>query len=103
MYRLTVLYNQPTDPAAFDEYYTNTHLPIAAKIPGLRSAAVSKTDSLDGNPPAIYQIAELYFDSKEALGAGLGSPEGRAAAGDVPNFATGGATMLFSEVTEVEL
>ncbi|MBB2893377.1 EthD family reductase [Flexivirga oryzae] len=101
MYRLNVLYNQPTDPAAFDEYYFNTHIPLARKIPGLRHVSISKTEGLDGSTPDIYLVTTLDFDSKEAFGAGLGSPEGKATAADVPNFATGGVTMLGAElVTE---
>ena len=46
-------------------------------------------------------MAELYFDSKDALAQALGSPEGQAAAGDVANFATGGATLLFSDESMV--
>ncbi|MCF8570991.1 EthD family reductase [Gordonia sp. HY002] len=99
MYRLNVLYNQPTDPVAFDEYYFNTHMPLAGKIPGLRGATVSKAEALDGSTPDVYLITTLDFDSKEALGAGLGSPEGQAVAADVPNFATGGVTMVGAEVT----
>ena len=49
---------------------------------------------MDDNPPPYYLIAELTFDSLESLQAGMGSAEGQAAAGDVPNFATGGATMM---------
>ena len=103
MYRLTVLYNQPTDPAAFDDYYTNTHIPLAAKLPGLRKAAVSKGDTLDGSTPDVYQVAELFFDSKADLVAALTSPEGQAVSADVANFATTGASMVFSEVNELSL
>lgn len=99
MYRLTVLYNQPTDPAAFDEYYTGTHIPLARKVPGLRSFSASKAEALDGSTPDVYLIAELDFDSKEALRAGLGSPEGQVTGADVANFATGGVTMVGTEVT----
>ena len=41
----------------------------------------------------------LVFEDESAFGAGMGSEEGRAAAGDVANFATGGVTMLAGEVT----
>ena len=41
-----------------------------------------------------HLLAELSFASREALDAGLGSAEGRAAAADVTNFADGGATMF---------
>ncbi|EGD54986.1 EthD family reductase [Gordonia neofelifaecis] len=103
MYRLSVLYSQPTDPQAFDEYYTGTHMPLAAKLPGIRSAAVSKGDTLDGSTPDIYQVAELYFDSKQDLMAALGSEEGRALTADLPNFVTGDVSMVFTEVTEFPL
>ena len=37
MHVLTVCYGHPTDPAAFDAYYTSTHAPLAEKIPGMTS------------------------------------------------------------------
>ena len=49
---------------------------------------------LDGSQPPYHLLAELSFASREALNAGLSSPESAAAAGDVPNFATGGVTMF---------
>src|SRR3569623_553459 len=41
MTRVLVLYAQPSDPAAFERYYFETHVPIAKKIPGLQSYQVS--------------------------------------------------------------
>ena len=35
MVKLTVLYGPPTDAAAFEDYYANTHLPLAAKLPNV--------------------------------------------------------------------
>ena len=94
MHVLTVCYGHPADPAAFDAYYTSTHAPLAEKIPGLASFTYRHCDSLDGSQPPYYLLAELSFPSQEALNAGLSSPEGAAAAADVPNFATGGVTMF---------
>ena len=37
MHVLTVCYGHPANPAAFDAYYTSTHVPLAEKIPGLAS------------------------------------------------------------------
>jgi uncharacterized protein (TIGR02118 family) len=95
MARLLVLYNQPADPAAFDRYYYETHVPIAKKVPGLRSFTVNA-----GNPAMLagtispHLIAELDFDNMAALQAGMASPEGQAAAADVANFAQAGVTLL---------
>jgi len=94
MHILTVLYGQPDDPAAFDAYYTGTHVPLADKIPDVRSFTYRHCSSLDGSTPPYHLIAELSFDSLESLQSSLGSAEGQAAAGDVPNFASGGATMI---------
>jgi uncharacterized protein (TIGR02118 family) len=43
-------------------------------------------------------MAELYFPNQEQLQTTLGSPEGKTAVGDLPNFATGGVTMLVGSV-----
>ena len=100
MIKLIVLYGTPTDPAAFDEYYKSTHVPLAQKIPGLRRMEVASIKSLDGSTPQYHLQAELYFDDQDALMSALGSAEGAAAGADVANFATGGATMLIGDVIE---
>jgi uncharacterized protein (TIGR02118 family) len=94
MAQLLVLYNTPADPAAFDRYYCETHIPIAKKIPGLGSYRINDgpVQAPAGNAP--YLIAILDFDTMADLNASLASPEGRAAAADVPNFASGGVTLL---------
>ena len=94
MHVLTVCYGHPADPAAFDAYYTSTHVPLAEKIPEVTSFTYRHCDSLDASPAPYYLLAELSFPSTEALTAALSSPEGQAAAGDVPKFATGGVTMF---------
>jgi uncharacterized protein (TIGR02118 family) len=99
--RLLVLYNQPTDPAAFNSYYFGTHVPIASKLPGLLRNTVSEGPINAMTPGASYHlIAELEFESLAAIQTALGSPEGRATAADVGNFATGGATILMYEAQE---
>ena len=100
MYRMTVVYGQPDDPAAFDEYYSTTHTALAARINGVRRFEAVHCEALDGSTPEAYLIAEVYFDSPVTAAEALASPEGRAASRDIPNFATGGATILFTEVAD---
>jgi uncharacterized protein (TIGR02118 family) len=40
----------------------------------------------------------MYFDDMERLQSSFSTPEGQAAPNDIPNFATGGAKILISEV-----
>lgn len=91
---LTVAYGQPTDPAAFDAHYESTHLPLAQQLPGVRGLRALHCSSLDDSPAPYYLVVELTFDSLEDLQTGLSSPQGQAAAGDVANFANGGATLF---------
>jgi uncharacterized protein (TIGR02118 family) len=92
---LLALYKKPADAAAFDAYYTSTHVPLAKKVPGLRSYSVStgKVMTPQGESP-YHLVALLEFDSADAVAAGLGSPQGAAAAGDLGNFAQAGVDLL---------
>ena len=93
MHRLVVLYPEPQDRAAFEAYYVSTHLPLCAALPGVREITYSLGIAAPGEGP-FYAMFEARFDSAEALEAALASPEGRAVEADVPNYATGGATVF---------
>lgn len=98
MVKLVVAYGPPDDPAAFDQHYVNTHVPLAEKIPGLRRFEWGKViGTPDGSPAPYHLIAELHFDDGEALQAAMSSSEGQETGGDVGNFASGGATMMVVE------
>ena len=102
MARLLVLYNQPADPAAFDRYYTEIHIPLARKIPGLRSYSVSSGGvAMIAGGPQTHLIAELDFDTMADLQSAMASAEGQAAAADVGNFADGGVTILAFDTKSV--
>ncbi len=102
MASLIVLYGKPADPAAFDAYYRDRHIPLAKTIPGLRRYEVSDGAIATPNGPAdIHLIATLTFDDVAAIQAAFASPEGQAAAADVGNFAAGGAEMLIFDTREV--
>jgi uncharacterized protein (TIGR02118 family) len=73
MHVLTVCYGRPADPAAFDAYYTSTHVPLAEKIPGLASFTYRHCDSLDGSQPAHHLLAELIFASRRVADGMIGS------------------------------
>lgn len=99
MMKVTVLYGHPTSPEAFEKYYSGTHLPLAAEIKGVARIELTKfTAGPGGTKPAFYRMAELYFATQAQMEQTLGSPEGQAAVADLPNFATGGVTMVIGSV-----
>jgi uncharacterized protein (TIGR02118 family) len=100
MVRVLVLYNHPADPEAFDRYCEQTHIPLARQLPGLVRYMVSKgVTSLGG--AKYYLVAELDWESTEAMQAAFASPIGAETTADVPNFATGGSSIMVYEVAEV--
>jgi uncharacterized protein (TIGR02118 family) len=101
MYRLTVCYGRPTDPAAFDKHYAEVHVPLASKIPGLVAYNGSTVRSMDKSEPAYYYVTTLDFATADDLKAGVRSPEMGKAVEDVPAFATGGVTMFSQEVKDL--
>ena len=98
MIRLTVLYGHPTDPAEFDRYYHEVHIPIAKRMKGLKGWTIGKCQAIDAREkPSYYMIVGLYAESRAEMEAILASPEGQATIDDVPKFATGGVTFLYDE------
>ncbi|TQR84309.1 EthD family reductase [Mycobacterium hodleri] len=101
MHHVSVCYGQPTDPAAFDDYYTNTHVPLALKVPGLVSFTTNKCAALGRGEPLHYMVAHLGFETAATMKTALTSPEMAGASADVPNFASGGATLYSAEETVI--
>jgi uncharacterized protein (TIGR02118 family) len=98
MTRLTVLYGHPTDPASFDRYYHEVHIPIAKRMKGLQGWTIGKCEpATAGVLSPYYMIVGLYAATRADLEAILASPEGQATIEDVPKFASGGCTFLFDE------
>lgn len=96
-----VLYGQPDDPAAFDDYYANIHTPLARQMPHLKELCVSKGEvTVVGSERSLYLVARLGFASMADLRASMASPEGKATANDVPNFATGGVELLIVDTAD---
>src|SRR5262245_3595655 len=83
MFKLSVMYvGQPADPVAFEAYYWQTHLPTVRKWPRIRPITVAK----GGPGDDLYQVADLWFDSRADLDAALASPERQVSAADVKRF-----------------
>jgi uncharacterized protein (TIGR02118 family) len=74
--------------AAFRDYWVGTHAPLAAAIPGMRGYRINIAGDPGAHPPAAYDgSAEIWFDDRAAMEAGLGSPEGEVAGNDTAQFA----------------
>ncbi len=76
------------DAGAFRDYWLDVHAPLAAAIPGMRGYRINISGDPGGQPPAHYDgSAEIWFDDRTAMEAGLSSEQGRIAGEDTAHFA----------------
>lgn len=68
--KLLALWTAPADAEGFDADYLATHAGLARAVPGV---TFSSGRCVSG---PYYRVAELAFESQEAMGAGLGGAEG---------------------------
>jgi len=100
---VTVLYNPPKDPAAFEKYYESIHVPLVVANQdeiGFKRVDLTKFESrLDGKKPTFYRQAELYFDSMDDLQTGVATPGFKKVADDLKYFASGGLIGMVATTT----
>jgi uncharacterized protein (TIGR02118 family) len=93
MIRMTVLYPK-TEGATFDhDYYRDKHVPLVTSTWGIERSEIDK--GVDGP----YEAAvHLFFESKDAMDAAMGSEGSSAIFGDIPNYTTITPQIQVSEV-----
>ena len=100
MIKYVALYRAPADPEDFDHKYLTTHKPLIDQVPGLVRQEVAKVNRtftpgfLGETEP--YLIAELYFESREAMKAGFASPEWQAAGANLTEIGGMDLVVMFS-------
>ncbi len=98
MVKLVALYKKPAELEDFDKHYDAVHIPLVRKYPGLRKLEVTRITGAPIGETKFHVMAEMYFDSREALDAALASQEGKAVARDLLSFAAPLITVFIGEV-----
>ena len=71
----------------FEWYWREQHLPLVAKLPGLRRLVANRVLPGPHDPaPAYDGVAEDWFDDLQAHDAALASPQGQAVLADAATF-----------------
>lgn len=97
--KLTVVYDNPKDPDAFEKHYHSVHLALAQKIPNVKRVELAKVfPKEDGSPTPAYRTADLYFDSYADACTAVATPEGQVAIKDALALGTGGVRFLMSDI-----
>lgn len=95
--KLVVLYPPPQDTAAFEQVYSNEHVPMVTpeSFPGLTRFIASRVIATpDASAPAFYRIAELHFGSMGTLQAAMATPSAQRVAAHAGTISTGGRPLV---------
>lgn len=81
---------QSADPERFIDYYASTHAAILQRFPGIRSlvlhSPLKNPDPFPVHPAGSLLLAQMTFDTPEALSAALQSGARSAAREDFAHF-----------------
>ena len=80
------LYRAPDDPAEFERHYFGSHVPIVEGIPGLLENRVHRVQRQLLGEPAYHLLAELVFESDEAMQQAFRSEQWAAAGADLRSW-----------------
>jgi uncharacterized protein (TIGR02118 family) len=98
--KITVLYAQPKNVEEFDKYYFEKHMPLVYAVKEVKKVEIARpAPGPDGAAPH-HLITEIWFESPEVLKTVTATPEWKAIAADVANFAAPGGASAFVSVVE---
>ncbi len=99
--KITFIYDNPTDPAAFEDLYGREFVELATKLPGLQHIETSKVwPKEDGSPTPAYRLVDLYFADYDSASAAVTTAEAGALFPQAMALATGGVRILFADVEQ---
>jgi uncharacterized protein (TIGR02118 family) len=89
--KIVVLYPYPMDQEAFEKAYREEHIPLVAKSLTRVTKAIYTCVLMSPSGAAPYcRMAELHYDSLEALQADFSSPEAQVLNEHALSISTGG-------------
>jgi uncharacterized protein (TIGR02118 family) len=96
--KITVIYDNPDDPAAFEANYSD-QLALAKTLPGLQQIESAKVwPKEDGSATPAYRLLDMYFTDYDAASRATASEEAAAFFPNVFALGTGGLRIVFADV-----
>jgi uncharacterized protein (TIGR02118 family) len=101
--KVTVIYDNPVDPDAFETAYESQQLEAARQIPGYVRFEASKVwPKEDGTPTPAYRMIDLYYPDYDAASAAVSTPEAGTFFEAMARLSTGGVRVLVSDIEVTE-
>ncbi len=100
MYKVIVTYKNPLSDEArarFDEHFKSVHLPLCLDIPGVKEVRLNRVFGGPMGKSALYLVAEIVFETKEAWKAAMKTPAMMETGKDAVKFAGDLVSVHFAE------
>jgi len=98
--KITVIYDNPTDPAAFEAGYVG-QVELARQLPGLTRIETSKVwPKEDGTATPAYRLVDMYFPDYDTASAAVTTEQAGALFPHIFGLATGGVRIVFADIEE---
>lgn len=97
--KITFLFANPTDPAAFEAGYADGYLDLVRALPGVERAEAARVwPKEDGSPTPAHRVVDAYFADYDEACAAVRTEAAGALFPATFQLGTGGVTILFSDV-----
>lgn len=77
MFKFVTMYRKVDDEVALETFFSETHLQLAEKLPGLVKTEVGRVGGKPGGQSRYHLIYELYFRDQDDFFMALASEPGR--------------------------
>lgn len=77
MFKFVTMYRKVDDELALEAFFSETHLQLAEKLPGLVKTEVGRVSGKPGGQSRFHLVYELYFRTQDDFYAALASEPGR--------------------------
>jgi len=99
--KITVIYDNPVDPAEFERVYAKEQVALARSLPNVVRVESAKVwPKEDGSPTPAYRLLDLYFADYESASAAVTTPQAPPLFSSITEIATGGVRIVFAEIEE---
>jgi uncharacterized protein (TIGR02118 family) len=99
--KITVIYDNPADPDAFEAGYAQGQVELARRLPGVQRVETAKVwPKEDRTPTPAYRLLAMYFPDYDTASAAVTSDAAAELFPSIFGLATGGVRILFADIEE---
>lgn len=77
MFKFVTIYRRVDDEETLEAFFSQVHLPLAEKLPGLIKSEVGRVEGKPGGDSRFHLMYELYFESRDWFDRALFTEAGR--------------------------